>query len=372
MKGNIAIVGLGLIGGSLARAIKKGYPNATIIGVDDNEETRRLSKTLKIVEEVHASILEEDFPTSEIDILFLCTPVSVTCKILQELKDLPLKENVIVTDTGSVKQVVLQSAMPLIQSGVCYIGGHPMAGSHKSGILASKEHLFENAYYLLTTPFDTYYPERVAELVRWLEPTKAKFIQTTERKHDQVTALISHFPHMIASSLVHQVKKHSETLPDVTKLAAGGFRDITRIASSNPIMWRDITFENRVILAEQLDTWMKEMHEWKDLLLQENPTSIEEYFSEAKEFRDNMPIYQETSETPFFDLFVDVPDYPGVISEVTKYLAEQSISLTNIRIMETREDIFGILVITFSSYKERERAYQCLKQKTNYELICST
>lgn len=372
MKGNIAIVGLGLIGGSLARAIKKGYPNATVFGVDDNQETRRLSKSLKVVDEVYSSILEADFPITEIDVLFICTPVSVTSKLLQQLNELPLKESVIVTDTGSVKQVVLQSAMPLIQSGVCFIGGHPMAGSHKSGILASKEHLFENAYYLLTTPFDTYYPEKVAELVKWLEPTKAKFIQTTERKHDQVIALISHFPHMIASSLVHQVKNHADSLPDVTKLAAGGFRDITRIASSNPVMWRDITFENRVILAEQLDTWMNEMKEWKKLLLQENPTSIEEYFSEAKIFRDNMPIFQESSETPFFDLYVDVPDYPGVISEVTRYLAEQSISLTNIRIMETREDIFGILVITFSSFKERGRAYECLKEKTNYELICST
>lgn len=151
-----------------------------------------------------------------------------------------------------------------------------------------------------------------------------------------------------------------------SSLAAGGFRDITRIASSNPALWRDITMQNRKELVGQLDTWLDEMARVRQLLDEGNEIAIETYFSEARDVRDNLPIANGALYMPY-DLYVDIPDYPGVISEITGFLAEENISITNIRIVETRVDVYGILVISFQSNEDRERAAKCIANKANYD-----
>lgn len=243
-----------------------------------------------------------------------------------------------------------------------------MAGSHKSGIAAAKEHLFENAFYLLT-PSEHTEEKYVAILKKWLEGTKAKIIELSAADHDHFTGVVSHFPHIIAASLVRQASRHDRSHPLISRLAAGGFRDITRIASSNPEMWKDISLHNRETLLALLNEWKEEMESVIQLIEEENDTLLFDYFKEAKTFRDELPVKAQGAIPAFYDLYVDVPDYPGVVSEITAYLAEERISITNIRIMETREDVYGVLVISFQNERDRARAKTCIEKHTNFDLF---
>ncbi|SOC20037.1 prephenate dehydrogenase [Ureibacillus xyleni] len=365
MTQNVFVIGLGLIGGSIALSCQKA-PHTKVYGYDANHQTRELAKTLNIVNEVVEDIIEG---ARKADIIIFGTPVNATLQWLDELKQWPLKKNVIVTDTGSTKGLIMAKGAELRECGITFIGGHPMAGSHKSGVKAAKPHLFENAYYMLT-PLENEDEEKVRELEQLLKYTLAKIVKVDANDHDHMTAVVSHFPHIVAASLVHQLDTEQKHYPMTTLLAAGGFRDITRIASSNPLMWKDIVLQNRQELINQLDLWLNEMDRVKNILLSNEQDSIEQYFAVAKKVRDDLPITTGAFYTTY-DLYVDIPDYPGVISEVTGYLAEEHISITNLRVVEAREDIFGILVISFQTAEDREKAEKCISKRTNFEMFAS-
>lgn len=360
----VLIIGMGLIGGSLALCIKQAHPNITVIGFDINQEELTVAKKLSIVDETVVRLIEG---ARDADFIFICVPVMETEKIIHQLANMPLKQDVIITDTGSTKESIVLTAQCLREKGLTFIGGHPMAGSHKSGIMAAKSILFENAFYLLT-PTNEVKIEKIDDLKAILKATKAKFLTISAHEHDYVTGVISHFPHLIAASIVHQAEKSSKKDGLIPRLAAGGFRDITRIASSSPQMWRDILLHNKSVLIQLLDEWSKEMDHVKTLLIKEDALSIYEYFNKAKEFRDLLPLKDKGAIPSFYDLFVDVPDYPGVISEVTGYLAQEEISITNIRIIETREEVYGILVISFQTDDDRNKAIKCIRYNTNYDV----
>ena len=290
------------------------------------------------------------------NLIIIAAPVIETQTIIHLLSELPLQSDVIITDTGSTKRKIVANAARLEKRGFTFIGGHPMAGSHKSGISAAKEILFENAFYLLT-PGESIDNSKVDLLKDWLNGTKAKFLTVSPENHDYLTGIVSHFPHIIAASIVRQTERLADKDSLIPRLAAGGFRDITRIASSSPEMWKDILLHNREILIDLIDKWQEEMDGLKELLEQENSNEILNYFHQAKQFRDGLPVREKGAIPAFYDLFVDVPDYPGVISEITGYLAKENISITNIRILETREDeIYGVLVISFQTDEDRQRA----------------
>ena len=346
----------------MALCIKKSHPEAVIVGYDNNEEQLRLAKMLGVVDETVNTIGDA---ASSADLIIIATPVDTTQRLLQTLSEKPLKPGVIITDTGSTKNTVVKKAVSLKEKGITFIGGHPMAGSHKSGVSAAKEILFENAFYLLT-PEEHIGEDGVNRLKDWLSGTKAKFISLTPENHDYLTGIVSHFPHIIAASIVRQTKRLAESESLIPRLAAGGFRDITRIASSSPEMWRDIILHNKEILINLLEEWRDEMEWIKDLLQTEDNSAILNYFRQAKQFRDGLPSGEKGAIPNFYDLFVDVPDYPGVISEVTGYLAKENISITNIRIVETREEIYGVLVISFQTQEDLQRAERCIRSYTTY------
>lgn len=363
MKGRVLVVGLGLIGGSLALCIKKEYPEATIVGFDRNEQQCQLGKMLGVIDEIAYDMNAE---ASRANLIILATPVREIERLIERLSQLPLLDDVLITDVGSTKVEIVKRASSLRMKGVTFIGGHPMAGSHKTGVTAAKDILFENAFYLLT-PESKEEQQGAEKLKEWLKGTRAKFLQVMPEEHDYLTGVISHFPHVIAASLVHQAEKTSQTQNLVTRLAAGGFRDITRIASSSPEMWKDISIHNKHVLLTLLEEWQKEMKQISKMLKDENEEEIYRYFYEAKKYRDEMPVKEKGAIPAFYDLFVDIPDYPGVISEVTGYLAQEEISITNIRVREAREGIYGILVISFQTEEDRERAEKCLQKYTSFD-----
>ncbi|MGM9922687.1 MAG: prephenate dehydrogenase [Bacillus sp. (in: firmicutes)] len=362
MRGNVFVIGLGLIGGSVALAIKNAHKDVTITGYDVNESGLQLAKSLGIIDEVCSSIQD---CAEQADLIIIGTPVKQTEKLLPMLSEYSLKKNVIITDVGSTKTKITEIASCLIDRGIAFIGGHPMAGSHKSGPAAAKALLFENAFYILT-PSESIEERYVAELKMWLRGTKAKFIILSPEEHDQLTGVISHFPHIIAASLVHSAKMSPAEDQLVMRLAAGGFRDITRIASSSPEMWRDILIHNRQVLLSLMDEWIGQMEEVKYYIENSDSHNIYDFFANAKAYRDELPNRSKGAIPSFYDLYVDIPDYPGIISEITGYLAQERISIINIRIIETREELYGVLVISFQSEEDRKAAESCLERETNY------
>ncbi|MCA1030507.1 prephenate dehydrogenase [Bacillus timonensis] len=359
---NVLIIGMGLIGGSISLAIKKEHPTYKIVGYDIQSERSNLAKSLRIIDEVVDSI---DHSLDLYDFIIIAVPVTQTEEMIEKLANSSLKHGVIITDVGSTKQQILKKARILVEKGICFIGGHPMAGSHKSGIVAAKEHLFENAFYILT-PSSQVTERQIEELITLLTGTKALFIQLTAEEHDLLTGVVSHFPHIIAASLVHQAEDFYQSNELIKRLAAGGFRDITRIASSSPTMWRDILMHNRVMILDIFEKWISEMEKVRSMIELGDGDKIYSYFEKAKDFRDGLPVRVKGAIPSFYDLYVDVPDYPGVISEITGYLAKEKISITNIRIIETREEIYGVLRISFQTEEDREKASVCIEKATSY------
>ncbi|RSK29343.1 prephenate dehydrogenase [Bacillus sp. HMF5848] len=363
MSKKVFVIGLGLIGGSVALAIRREHQDVTIVGYDVNGEQLQLARTLAVIDEIAESI--ED-GSKESDLIIIATPVQQAVDIIHRIASLPTKSGVIVTDVGSTKKHITESAQVLLKNNICFIGGHPMAGSHKNGVAAARAHLFENAFYIFT-PTTNVDNSKIIELKNWLAGTKARFITLSPEEHDRIAGVISHFPHIIAAGLVHQAEKLERDNELVSRLAAGGFRDITRIASSNPTMWRDIFLHNRNALLQLFDGWLDEMRMLRSIVETGDSQKIYEYFLHAKEFRDGLPVKEKGAIPSFYDLFVDVPDKPGAISEITGYLAENKISITNIRILETREDILGVLRLSFQTDSDRKRAKQCIEANSSYE-----
>jgi prephenate dehydrogenase len=361
MEKRILLIGLGLIGGSIGLAIKR-EKEVTVVGYDIHEERLKLAQALHVIDEIGSELSTE---VGRADFIILSTPVKQTEQILEKIANLPLKKGAIITDVGSTKKQIVMKSQILRQAEVYFIGGHPMAGSHKTGVESSKAHLFENAFYILTPTAET--PSHAIDSLKdLLSGTRANFIEMTADEHDQIAGLISHFPHIIAASLVHNVASYQSEGHDISRLAAGGFRDITRIASSSPAMWRDILIHNREPLLNLFDQWMQEMDLVRAMIDRVESEKIFEYFEKAKSFRDGLPSKTKGAIPAFYDLFVDVPDYPGVISEVTAILAENKISITNIRIIEAREDIYGVLRLSFQTEDDRIRAKRCL-ESNKYE-----
>ncbi|GGK24785.1 prephenate dehydrogenase [Caldalkalibacillus thermarum] len=356
----IAIIGVGLIGGSIALSIKKHYPEDVFIQAYDIKESNlQLARALGVIDQ---GTTELDDAVAGADVVFICTPVQSVCQLLKPIMLSPaLKEGAIVTDVGSTKMNIVRCAQTLsAQTKGVFIGGHPMAGSHKSGVEAATERLFENAYYVLTPVEGTenHYIERLKTL---LAATRAKVVEMKPDEHDRVVAAISHFPHVIASALVEHVYQYQQESEWYWRLAAGGFRDITRIASSNPKMWRDIVLSNQSFIVQQMRDWLKEMEQVLDLLDSGDGEKIEQFFRHAKEVRDGLPETKRGAIPSFYDLYVDIPDYPGVIGQVTTLLGIHKISITNIAILETREDIMGVLCLTFRHERDMEKAQKVLR-----------
>jgi prephenate dehydrogenase len=283
VKTRVLLIGVGLIGGSLALAMKK-HRHVTVVGADINTNEVQLAKQLGIIDYVAEDIKTE---AAQADYIVLATPVEYTTAWIHDLSAWKLKETVIVTDVGSTKGEIMKAAQKLNKKRISFIGGHPMAGSHTSGAVNARADLFCSARYILT-PFENEQKEKIDALMHLLEPTGAQFVPLDAATHDQITGVVSHLPHVIATSLVRQVKGYSAQNHLVTEMAAGGFRDITRIASSNPHMWRDILKQNRSMLLTLLDDWMKEMEQVKLLVEKGDGHELFDYFSDAKEFRDSL------------------------------------------------------------------------------------
>lgn len=279
----IGFLGLGLIGGSIARSIRKNFPSCRIIVYSrrKNEDLLQGQKD-EIISDITYAI---DAHFSECDIIFLCAPVLQNIQFLEQLKPL-INKTCIITDVGSVKGNI-HKEVERLELESQFIGGHPMAGSEKTGFANSSEDLLQDSYYLLT-PCKTTAEEKVLFLKKILSGTGAIFATVDAGLHDDITAAISHVPHIVAASLVNMVRENDTSNELMKAFAAGGFKDITRIASSSPEMWKSICLSNADSINHFLSLMIDELTKMRSYIANEQGTEINRFFASSREYRDSI------------------------------------------------------------------------------------
>lgn len=353
----LGFIGLGLIGGSIAKALRAADSDTTVIAYDINEHSLRLAKEEGVADKITASV---DASFSVCDYIFLCAPVTGNDDNLTVLKQF-LSPSCILTDVGSVKGDIHKHIDMLGLSGQ-FIGGHPMAGSERFGYVNSKAILLENAYYILT-PSDSV-PAAKVDAYRDLVRTMGAIPLILDAKqHDYVTAAVSHLPHLTASSLVNLVRDSDSEDGIMKMIAAGGFKDITRIASSSPDMWQQICLTNTENIAALLDEYVKALMLISEKLRNRDSEFLYHFFNGARVYRDS---FIEASSGPIkksYSLTIDIADETGALASIATMLALNNISIKNIGIVHNRELEEGALRIEFYEETATKTAGEILKSR---------
>jgi prephenate dehydrogenase len=352
----IVIIGCGLIGGSLALAWRRSGIADEIVGVDLRNDHLEDAIRLRIID--RAAPLEE--AVVDADVIVLATPVQQSIRLLMELAKLPLPPNCVVTDVGSTKREVCRHALEILPAHISFIGGHPMAGSEKSGIRAASPRLFENAVYVLT-PRPDEKREAVERIRTLVEATGAQVLILDPERHDRLVAAISHLPHVVAAQLVDQVADLGEEDPLYAVLAAGGFRDVTRVASGHPGLWREILLTNGDAIRPLLTEWKRRISSLVQWIEKNDGEAIETFFRKAADWRDALPVRGRGAIRPAYQCTVDVPDEPGTIGRIATLLGQHEINLRNIGILESREGDNGQLILTFADETSRNDAVHLME-----------
>lgn len=348
-------IGLGLIGGSIARALKEHGSDIRITAYDINREALSLAEKEQIVD-IAAFGIDESF--SDCDYIFLCAPVQKNDANLSAVRKV-MKPGCLLTDVGSVKTAIHEAVR---EAGLshCFIGGHPMAGSERVGFVNSKAALLENAYYILT-PTAEVPGEYVSAYRDLVKKMGAIPLILDYKKHDYVVAAISHLPHVVAASLVNLVRDSDDEDGLMRMVAAGGFKDITRIASSSAAMWQQICLTNTENISSLLRDYIRALTAFQSELESRNKNALYQAFDSARIYRDS---FIDASSGPIksaFRINVDIADKTGSLAHITTLLATEDLSIKNIGITHNREGEDGVLSLEFYGKEAMVRAAETLR-----------
>jgi len=279
----IAVIGLGLIGGSVALGLKKASADMKIIGVPHRKETIQEAIERGAVDE---ATMDPRAGIAEADLVFICTPINLIIPILKEIAS-SLKQGAIVTDVGSSKAEIVSQAEKIMPKGTFFVGGHPMAGKEKVKLAEAEADLFKDKIYVLTATSKTSKRalENVKEIVGWLG---GSVVEMDPKLHDLVVAGISHMPLAVAAALVNTVEYAEKGKDEMMRCAASGFRDTTRIASGDPILGVDMFTTNRKAVLKLLSAFKKSLSRIEKLIKEGNAEKIEKELELAKIFRDSI------------------------------------------------------------------------------------
>ncbi|MCZ6795400.1 MAG: prephenate dehydrogenase [Planctomycetota bacterium] len=354
----VSVVGLGLIGGSLALALRRAGFQGAILGVSRPESLEK-ARRLGAIDE---GFSYEDIATAAArsDLIVLATPISRIVEHLDILGQTAsnLRRGTVVTDVGSTKKEILEKATASLPEGVHFIGGHPLAGSEQRGIGAADPFLFQNAYYVLT-PAEGVPPRETDRLASFLGSTGARIVVLPATEHDRVAAVISHLPQLLAVTLVNFLEELDENREAGVRLAAGGFRDMTRIASSPFSVWRDILASNREEVLRAVERFAKRLGEETKGL---DDSRLDASFEKAARARAEIPRDTKGFLNPLWDVFVEVEDVPGTISRLANPLTAKGINIKDIEVLKVREGEGGTLRLAFASRKLAHEALDELRR----------
>ncbi|HWP96600.1 MAG TPA: prephenate dehydrogenase [Syntrophomonadaceae bacterium] len=350
MKVKVLLVGVGLIGGSLGLSLRESPLVDSVMGADNDSEA--LAKACEIGAIDRIVRLEEG--VQDADLIFLCTPLGSYASIIEKIRPF-LRPGTLVSDVGSTKLAVMDLFQSLPRE-VYAVGGHPMAGAETQGINGADRYLFENAVYVLTPGKET--PAAVLDmLMEILRATGARIEIIEAAVHDELVATVSHIPHLSAVALVGLTEGSQEHL----MMAAGGFRDTTRVASSNPQLWEDILFSNRLPLLERLDSLIERLGNIRTALEQNDHTGLRRELNQAKEIRDCIPHIRRSLLPSCHDLVCIVPDRPGIIGQLGSILDGEDINIVDIEILRVREGDGGTIRLGVPTLEKAEQAVKALQ-----------
>ena len=284
----VAILGLGLMGGSLGMALRAAQSGIYVTGYARRRETGELALAMGAVDSMAATPEEA---VADAEVVIICTPVLQMFPLASAI--LPhMKPGSILSDAGSTKSWFIKKIKPMIPPGIYYIGGHPMAGREKSGMEAASSSLFQDRWYIFT-PLPETPPVLLEKLRALIALTGALTAVMDEETHDRVTAVISHVPHIAAAALVHLLKNGMNPT-ETARFIGGGFRDTTRIASSDADMWADICMTNPDNIAAEIDEMAGILTEVSRMIRTGDRNWLHTYFSEAKQLRNSLLSQEKT------------------------------------------------------------------------------
>ncbi|HZK56730.1 MAG TPA: prephenate dehydrogenase [Clostridia bacterium] len=359
----ISIIGLGLMGGSFALALKNKGFRGTITGYDISKNCVKEALQTQAID-VAAEGLGDAITDAEI--VVIAVPISKYETVLEEIGEY-LSPNCIVTDLGSVKVQALEMADRLLPKHVHFIGGHPMTGSERGGFKAADPFLYENAYYFLT-PKDNTPADAIKTIENIVKNLGAYTVHLSPSEHDLIVSRISHLPHIIAITLVNFIDKNMgiSHLPFV----GGGFRDTTRIASGDPGIWKDILFTNKEEIIKSIESFQLLLDEFRYCLEHDKDENIVQFLRNAKSIRDGVPHHGRGYMSPLYEITVSIEDKPGTIAELTQLISSNNINIKQIEILHSRQNKGGALRLAFESEKDQNLVLEILEQNGFHNIHC--
>lgn len=294
--GKVALIGIGLIGSSLAHVIRKNKLASEITGFAKSDATRAKAMELGLVDQVYSSAAEA---ASDADLVVLCSPVGTYGRLAQEIGS-ALKTGAVLTDVGSVKAAVVRDVLPHLPPGVNFIPGHPIAGTEQSGPESGFAELFINRWCILT-PLPDADPAAVEKLIAFWQGCGSNVEIMTPEHHDLVLAITSHLPHLIAYNIVLTAADLEEvTSSEVIKYSAGGFRDFTRIAASDPTMWRDVFLNNKDAVLEMLGRFSEDLSALQRAIRWGDGDALFDVFTRSRQIRRSIIAAGQDTAAPDF------------------------------------------------------------------------
>lgn len=342
----LAIIGLGLIGASLAKSLKHISPSIHISAFDFPEilDIALADKTIdKKLDSIQAAL--------DYEIIFLALPIDKSLEVFKTLSPL-LKPHHIISDLCSVKGVFADEWRKMKSEGI-YIGAHPMSGKEKSGYQNSDNLLFENSIYIISEHCKKY--NALNGYIDLIKSTGARVTFLDPYLHDKIVAKVSHLPQLLSVLLVNQTAPTADGI-QYTDFAAGGFRDMTRIASSDFKVWESVLKYNDKEILSAIDSFMNDLIKLKKNITDADSTSTGELFNIARTLRDETPINNKGFLDPLFDISVFLKDEPGMISKISTVLFENNINIKDIELLKIREGSGGNFKLYFESKSEANRA----------------
>ncbi len=352
----VAIVGVGLIGGSLALAWKERHPSLHITGFD-RPEVLEAAQSRGILDETAHTLPQA---LERADVVVLAVPLAAMEIVLTNAVP-HLKPGAIVTDVGSVKVPIMSAATRQLGADHVFVGGHPMAGAEQSGLSNADGFLFENATYVLCPSHKT---DAVAYgmLVELVEATGARVLAMDAEQHDRVAACVSHLPQLVATTLMDVVARRSHVDAAVLELAAGGFRDMTRIASSPFALWASILEANYSEVTQALDELMAALLNVRTHITMGDYTELAPVFDRARAVRETIPKDFKGFLQPLADVYVYAEDQPGVLAHITGSLFACGINIKDLALLKIREGTGGAFRVSFKDEATADAAVVALNE----------
>jgi prephenate dehydrogenase len=330
----IGIIGVGLIGGSLAMKLND-LEQVEEVKVFDINNLNEIEQTIKVIPSTTISDC-----VSKANCVFICTPVGLVKDLVAKVS--ALNTECLITDVGSVKKEIVSECVEITNK---FIGGHPMAGSESVGVSGAKSNLFSGNTWVLT-PNDKTDSADLAELKKIIELTDAFVLTATTSEHDRAVAMVSHMPQVISTALMVSAMEQNDLKNITFKLAAGGFRDMTRIAGGNPQMWQDIFSQNKDYILESLRQFKHSLQLAETALMDNNLAVLKETQMQAQEGKISLPPRGRPLDKHYFDLIIDVPDKPGAIAKIINLAAESQVDIVDLDIKHNEMKKAGKLVIS--------------------------